>query len=78
MMNLLNISFANKLRLFFGFIFILLGILTFSTASIITNLEHAVTVKENLSNFYENSKRNAKHLTDFWKPGERDEDKKKE
>lgn len=77
-MNLFNISFANKLRLFFGIIFILLGILTFSTANIISNLERTINVKENLINFVENSKKNAKHLSDLWKPGERDDEKKKE
>lgn len=71
-------SFANKLRLFFGIIFVLLGILTFSTANIITNLERTANVKDNLINFIENSKKNAKQLTDLWKPGERGEEKKKE
>lgn len=77
-MNFINISFANKLRLFFGVIFILLGILTFSTANIITNLEKSINIKDNLIDFVENSKKNAKQLSDFWKPGERNDEKKKE
>lgn len=61
-----NLTFANKLRLFLGAIFLLLALLTFSTANIISNFEKTVNVKENLIDFIENSKKNAKTLTDLW------------
>lgn len=70
-----NLTFANKLRLFLGAIFLLLALLTFSTANIISNFEKTVNVKENLIDFIENSKKNAKTLTDLWKPGEKVEKK---
>lgn len=66
-----SITFANKLRLFFGFIFLLLSLLIFSTASLITSYEKVVVFKDNVTSFKDNLSLNIEKYHKLWRDGDK-------
>lgn len=68
---MISLSFSNKLRLFFGVIFLLLSLLIFSTASLITNYEKVVVFKDNVTSFKENLSSNIDKYHKLWRDGDK-------
>ena len=68
---MISLTFANKVRLFFGVIFLLLSLLIFSTASLITNFEKASVFRDNVNSFAENLSSNFDKYQKLWRDGDK-------
>lgn len=68
---MISVNFANKLRLFFGVIFLLLSLLIFSTASLINSYEKVVVFKDNVTSFKENLSTNIDKYHKLWRDGDK-------
>lgn len=68
---MISLTFTNKLRLFFGVIFLLLSLLIFSTATLITSYEKASNFKDNILSFKDNLSSNIDKYHKLWRDGDK-------